>query len=72
MSQDPCDGLRIGQTGDERERRLTGGTEEGKHLMGPSQEGGPSWGASGARARVSDAAGPGTNEVRTGERGRVG
>jgi hypothetical protein len=49
MGQDPCDGLRIGQKGDERERRLAGGTEEGKHFIDPSQEGGPSgrWGRGG-------------------------
>jgi hypothetical protein len=42
MGQDLCDGLGVGEEGDERERRLAGWTNQGEDFVDPSQEGGPS------------------------------
>jgi hypothetical protein len=41
MDQNPGDGIGVGQERDERERRLAGGTDEGKDFIDPSLQGGP-------------------------------
>lgn len=41
VGQDLCDGIRVGQERDERERRVAGGTDEGKDFIDPGQEGCP-------------------------------
>lgn len=51
VGQDPGDGIRVGQEGDEREGRVAGGTDEGKDFIDPGQEGGPSGGTRGACLR---------------------
>jgi hypothetical protein len=47
MEQNRGDGIGVGQERDERERRRTGGADEGKDFLDPSQEGGPGEGARG-------------------------
>jgi len=47
MDQNPGDGIGVGQERDERERRLTGGADEGKDFIDPSQEDGPPGGPGG-------------------------
>jgi hypothetical protein len=41
MGQDLCDGLGVGEERDEGERFLAGGTDQRKHFIDPSQQGGP-------------------------------
>jgi hypothetical protein len=47
VGEDLGDGLRIGEERDKGEGRLTGWTDEGKHLVDPGQEGGPFGGPAG-------------------------
>jgi hypothetical protein len=51
VGEDLGDGVGVGKECNERERRLTGGADEGKDFKDPSQEGGPSGGARGACVR---------------------
>jgi hypothetical protein len=50
VGQDSGDGLGVGKEGDERERGLAGGADQGENFIDPGQEGGPPGGPGGGDA----------------------
>jgi hypothetical protein len=51
MGQDLCDGLGLGEEGDERERFLAGGADQGEDFIDPSQKSRPPGGTGGGGIR---------------------